>query len=141
MMLVLDTSAVSVVMRREPHALERLRALKPGDVVLCSPVAGEIRFGLERLPAGSRRRELLEAEYARLRSAVRWSDWTESAAGHFGVHKAELERARARVGDMDVIIASVALALGAGVATCNPRHFQRIEGLRVEDWRDPASLR
>jgi len=134
MTLVLDTSVVSAIMRREAPALDRLRALHPGELVLSSPVAAEITFGLRRLPEGSRRRVLLTAEYERLRAVVPWADWTEAAAHEYGRQKEALERAGTPVGDMDVIIASVALALGGGVATANVRDFRKIEGLWVDAW-------
>lgn len=134
MTLLLDTSAVSAVMHRRPEALARLRAVEPGEVVLCSPVAAEIRYGLARLEGGSRRRKLLEGEYHRLRGAVQWSDWNEEAAAEYGRQKAALEIRGTRLDDMDLIIASVALVLGVRVATCNARHFVRIEGLEVVDW-------
>ena len=35
---------------------------------------------------------------------------------------------------MDIAVAAIALAHGFGVATCNARHFMRIESLRVDDW-------
>ncbi|MES2644014.1 MAG: type II toxin-antitoxin system VapC family toxin [Myxococcota bacterium] len=102
--------------------------------MISAPVAAEITFGLRRLPEGSRRRTLLAAEYERLRLVVPWSDWTEEAALEFGRQKDALERAGTPVGDMDVIIASVAIALGGGVATANARDFQRMQGLRVDAW-------
>jgi tRNA(fMet)-specific endonuclease VapC len=132
--LVLDTSVVSAVMRREAAVLDRLRALSPADLVLAAPVAAEIEFGLCRLQEGSRRRGLLAGEYAVLRTALPWADWTEPAALAFGRHKEALERGGTPIGDMDVIIASVATALGCGVATANARDFRRIAGLHVEDW-------
>lgn len=133
MIVVLDTSAVSAVMRREEVALRALERLRPGEVVLCAPVAAEIRFGLERLPEG-RRSTLLAASYARLRAVVAWADWDEAASAHFGIEKARLERAGTPVGDFDVAIAAVALARGAAVATRNPRDFRRIARLAVLDW-------
>ena len=133
MILVLDTSVVSALMRREVVPLGRLAALRPGDLLLCSPVAAEIRFGLERLP-DSRRRTMLDAEYAKLRAILPWSDWTEGAAAEFGRRKAFLERAGTPVGDMDVVIASVAASVRGGVATAKARDFRRMVGLHVEDW-------
>lgn len=133
MSLVLDTRVVSALMRREAVALGRLARLRPGDVLLCAPVAAEIRFGLERLP-DSRRRTLLEAEYSRLRDVLPWSDWTEDAALEFGRQKAYLERVGTPAGDMDVVIGSVAVSVGGGVATANARDFRRMADLHVEDW-------
>lgn len=102
--------------------------------MIASPVAGEIAFGLRRLPEGSRRRTLLALEYERLRRALPWMDWTEEAALEFARQKEALERAGTPVGDMDVIIGSVAIAMGGGVATANARDFQRMPGLHVDAW-------
>ena len=122
-----------------PAALARLRLSPPADVVLCTPVAAEILYGLSRLPGSSRRRALLAEEYERLREAVAWVDWTEAAAAEFGRQKAVLEQRGTTIEDMDVAIGSVALALGARVATFNARHLGRLEGLAVEDWTAPLS--
>jgi predicted nucleic acid-binding protein len=37
---------------------------------------------------------------------------------------------------MDIAIGSVALALGARVATYNIRHLERLEGLSIDDWSE-----
>lgn len=133
-MLLLDTSAVSKIMRRRPAALRRLRDEDPGAVVLCAPVAAEIRFGLARLDAGSRKRRLLEHEFERIHAAVRWVDWTEPASRAFGHWKAILQKRGTPVEDMDLAIASVAVSLPAQLATGNVRHFARIEDLDLDDW-------
>ncbi len=133
-MVVLDTSALSAIMHRLPGALEGLSRLPPQEVVLCAPVLAEIHFGLERLPAGSRRRVLLEGELARILALVQPQCWSLEAARVFGQIKAELERAGAPIQDMDVAIASIALVLEASVATANVRHFGRVAGLEVQDW-------
>ena len=73
-----------------------------------------------------------------VRDAVGWSDWTEGAALEFGQQKARLERLGERLDDMDIVVGSVALSVGAAVATRNVRHFTRIEGLAVDDWTRPG---
>lgn len=135
-MIVLDTNAVSALMHRIPEALSRLRMSEPPDVVLCSPVAAEIHYGLSRLARGSRRRAVLAEEYTRLREAVAWVDWTEAAASEFGRQKALLESRGTAIEDMDIAIGSVALVLGARVATYNVRHLRRLEGLAIDDWSE-----
>ena len=134
MLVVLDTSAVSAVMHRNADALDRLKLIRPAEVVLSTPVAAEIQYGLERLQERSRRRKLLTEEYNRLRKVVRWEDWTESAAHEFGTLKARLAKAGTPLEDFDIAIASVALALEARLATLNAKHFSRIAGLAVDDW-------
>lgn len=135
-MIVLDTSALSAVMHGAAAAVDRLRVVAPSDVILVAPVAAEIRFGLERLPRGSRRRRLLEDEYARIRGAVRWEDWSEEAADEFGRQKARLARLGRLIEDFDLAIGSIAIVLDAGLATLNARHMVRIRGLSVEDWSE-----
>ena len=121
-------------MHRLPAALDRLRRFEPWSVVLCAPVAAEIHFGLANLTPGSRRRELLEEEYRRIRGLVRWADWDEDSARVFGDLKASLRRKGSPIEDLDLAIASIALTLGATVATANVRHFNRIEHLTIEHW-------
>ena len=137
-MIVLDTTAVSHVMRRSPAHLARLQVLEPWQVVLCAPVAAEIHFGLARLDPGSRRRCLLEQEYRRLRGCAAWADWSEDAAVRFGSFKAALQAAGTPVDDMDLAVASIAASLGAPVATANVRHFARVPGLEVADWSEES---
>ncbi len=133
-MIVLDTSAVSALMTREPRVMSTLAQHSPDQLVLCAPVAAEIRFGLETLDPASRRRRMLAREYQRLRDALKWCDWTEDAARIFGEQKARLQRSGLLVGDMDLVIGSIALALPAAVATLNIRHFARLDGLECHDW-------
>jgi tRNA(fMet)-specific endonuclease VapC len=137
-MLLLDTSAVSAFMHRRVAALERLGQEDPAEVFLCTPVAAEIEYALARLDVGSRRRELLDREFRRLRSAVRWTDWSEGAAAQFGFWKARLRERGDPIEDMDLVIASIALTLPARLATSNARHFSRIETLEVVDWSAPV---
>lgn len=138
MRVVLDTNVVSALMKCAPEPLAHLATQRPNDIVLCSPVAAEIRYGLERLEPGSRRRLALEREFDRLRDAVDWLDWTEAAADHFGQHRARLAHLGELIEDMDLAIASVALSCDAVLATGNTRHFERIEGLELVDWTIPS---
>jgi len=41
-----------------------------------------------------------------------------------------------KIGRADLLIASIALARGATIATRNLRHFRQVPGLQVEDWTD-----
>jgi tRNA(fMet)-specific endonuclease VapC len=57
-----------------------------------------------------------------------------AAARQFGRVKAELEHTGKRLGDLDIQIASMALALECPLVTHNRRHFERVPGLTIEDW-------
>lgn len=135
-MLVVDTSALSRVMGADALALIHAGDRRPGELFLVPPVAAEIQYGIARLPARSRRARLLRSQYRHWRALLRWLDWTETASEIFGDQKAELEARGTLIDDMDIAVASIALAHHFGVATCNTRHFVRITGLQVVDWAE-----
>jgi tRNA(fMet)-specific endonuclease VapC len=56
--------------------------------------------------------------------------WTESAADIF----MRLRSERIRIGTQDLKIASIALANDATLLSANLRDFEKVPGLRVEDW-------
>lgn len=51
-----------------------------------------------------------------------------------GAIKARLERAGQILADADLFIALIALTNASSVVTGNQRHYERVEGLRLEDW-------
>jgi len=46
-----------------------------------------------------------------------------------------LRKSGALIGDFDILIAAAAIEAGVPLVTDNARHFERIEGLRVERYR------
>jgi tRNA(fMet)-specific endonuclease VapC len=139
--LVLDTSAFSRLMRAEPVTLGHAGRHRPGDLFVAPPVIAEIQFGIARLRAGSRQVQVLRAQYRRWRALVAWVPWTEAASDIFGEQKARLHVRGTLIEDMDIAVGAIAMAHGLGVATCNARHFARMEGLRVDDWSGPPHPR
>ena len=58
----------------------------------------------------------------------------QETAEIFGRLKAKLELEGNRLDDFDLIIASTALTHNLVLVTNNEKHFQRIEGLKLENW-------
>jgi len=131
---VLDTTAFSAAMRREPEMLEFLRSRRPGDVATVPPVVAEIEYGIQRLEPGSRRRYLLEVERNRLLGALTVLPWTDESSRRFGACKARLERDGVPVDDFDIAIGAIAFSHDAEVVTANLPHFSRFEGLACRHW-------
>lgn len=121
-------------MRADAVALGRAGEHSPGDLFMAPPVAAEIQYGIARSSAGSTRARLLRSQYRRWRALMAWLPWTEAASDIFGEQKARLVAHGGLIEDMDIAVAAIAMAHGFGVATCNARHFRRIEGLPVDDW-------
>ena len=57
-----------------------------------------------------------------------------NAAESYGEIRAELERKGTPIGPLDMMIAGHAKSLGYTVVTNNIKEFERIVGLRFENW-------
>ena len=135
MIYVLDTNAVSALMRGDTSVVERLATQVPSDVAVPQPVIAELAFGIERLPR-SRRRNALQARFDLICSELPRAEWTDAVSQAYGTVKAALERRGSRIEDFDAAIAAHALAIDGTLVTANIRHMVRVPGLRVEDWSE-----
>src|SRR5262249_43443630 len=84
--------------------------------------------------------EKLSAAYVRLRNLLehycrrRVLDFDSAAAGHYYL---ELQKAKIKVGTMDLRIAAIVMAHDALLISRNLSHFSKVPGLHVEDWTLP----
>jgi len=131
--LVLDTNAVSALMKGDPRFLEQLKQYSRDEVSVPQPVLAEIAYGIERLPA-SKRKESLRERFDLMRSELSRSSWSDEVSECFGSIKATLEQKGRRIEDFDAAIAAHALARGAVLVTANLDDMARVPGLAVEDW-------
>jgi tRNA(fMet)-specific endonuclease VapC len=58
----------------------------------------------------------------------------DSAAEHYGRIRSELARAGTPIGGNDVMIAAIALTHNLTLVTHNLKEFERVNGLKIEDW-------
>lgn len=133
MTYVLDTNAVSALMKGDVAVVERLAALAPSDIAVPQPVIAEIAFGIERLPR-SRRRNVLQSRFDLICSELPRAEWTDAVSQAYGHIKASLERRGTRIEDFDAAIAAHALGTGATLVTANRDHMARVPGLQIENW-------
>ena len=131
-MHLLDTNMVIYIQRGIPSVLQKLVTLGRQRVALPSLVVAELAYGVEKSTHQARNRERLEqllVEFTVL-------PWTHSAMWHYARHFHALRQHGQLIGHMDLLIASQALAEGATLVTNNTREFERVPGLRVENWYD-----
>ena len=133
MKYVLDTNAVSALMKGDATMLKSLSAVSKQEVGLPQPVLAEIAYGIERLPR-SKRREGLQERYELIRAELPRVEWTDAVSDAFGRIKAALEKKGARIEDFDATIAAHALAYSATLVSANLDDMVRVPGLTVEDW-------
>jgi tRNA(fMet)-specific endonuclease VapC len=127
---LLDTNTVSAGMADNAKVKVRLSAVP--NSVTCTIVVGEVRYGIERLPAGKRRTNL-EAKAIHVFAALPVEPIAPAAGSEYGRIRWALEKQGFNLGDNDLWIAATALSLGATLVT-NDHAFRRVPGLTVEDW-------
>ena len=126
---MLDTNAASAVIRGDATLMARLRAQPVSSMCISAVTEAELRYGLARKP-GAR---ALHGAVASFLQHVRSQPWDHAAALQYGELRAGLEAACTPLGNLDTLIAAHALAVGVTLVT-RDRAFQRVPGLRVEDW-------
>ncbi|MEO5338726.1 MAG: type II toxin-antitoxin system VapC family toxin [Magnetospirillum sp. WYHS-4] len=139
-MIVLDTNVIAAVMRRQPDPavvdwLDRqpAEALWTTAVTVC-----EVRFGLELLDPGTRRRDL-EAAFGRALEEDfegRILPFDRAAAWEAAALAAERRRRGRTVEIRDTQIAGIVIARRGVLATGNTRHFQDLPVKVVDPWGD-----
>jgi tRNA(fMet)-specific endonuclease VapC len=127
---MLDTNICIYVIKSRPAGLrERFNSL--ADQLCISAVTlAEIIYGAEKSARPVENLAILEQFVARLDVLP----FGERAATHYGQLRAELERAGHPVGIHDMMIGGHARSEGLTLVSNNLREFQRMEGLRLENW-------
>ena len=90
----------------------------------------ELVYGAERSANPEQNLRILEGFAARLDML----SYDAGAATHTGQIRAELAAAGTPIGPYDQMIAGHARSLGLIVVTNNVKEFERVEGLRVDNW-------
>ncbi len=138
MTVLLDTNAVSELMRKSPDpAVAAWVAACPLEDLFFSAVGeAELRYGAAILPEGRRRETLVSDIEAMLRDA--FEDRVlpfDSAAARAYAEIAAARRAAGRpVAPADCQIAAIALSRGMAVATRNVRDFKDMAIEVVDPW-------
>lgn len=133
-MVILDTNVLSEVMRQTPDSkvVDWLDNQPRTSVWITSITILEIRFGLEILPMGKRRATLMKSFSTLLTELIgnRVAEFDAAAAQHAAVLMALRHKAGRTVDLRDTLIAGIALASHATLATRNTLHFEGL-GLAV----------
>ena len=132
---MLDTNTLSDLIRNPQGALfQRLSSIEPDAVSTSIVVACELRFGARR--KGS---DALTSRVEQLLAALTVLPFDEPADQHYADIRTALERAGTPIGSHDLFIAAHARSRGMTLVTHNRREFERVPGLRVEDWMTSAT--
>ena len=124
---LLDTCVCIALLKKSPSIIQRLREVgtsncRISDITLAELYFGAFKSGKEKhfndVSEISKLFEKLPIQYTRKYGEIRW----------------ELEKRGLRIGDMNMFIAATALEEDLILVTGNVKHFERIPGLKIENW-------
>jgi tRNA(fMet)-specific endonuclease VapC len=129
---LLDTNIVSYFLKGiHPGLHGRMRlALQAQDIAISAITRAELRYGQNLMAAGDKRRTRIDLLLADLPVMP----WNTAAADIYGEIGALLRRQGTPIGEMATQIAAHALAENLILVTHNTRHFEKVPGLKLEDW-------
>jgi len=124
---LLDTNiCIYIINKRPPQVFERFRQIELMQLHIPTIVISELYFGLEKNQSHKRNATFMENFIAPL-SVTGFS--VEAAKIRF-----QLRRQGTPIGAYDIQIAAIALAEDMVLLTNNTKEFERIEGLKLENW-------
>lgn len=129
--LMLDTNILIYIIKHKPESvITHFMKYKPQQIGVSSIVYAEIMYGVYN--SGQLERNL--AAFHALVDNLSLIDFDSKAASLYGQHKARLRKVGQLISDNDLLIGCHALALGVPLISNNILEYQRIDGLKLENW-------
>jgi tRNA(fMet)-specific endonuclease VapC len=130
---LLDTNVcIAVVNKRPTQVRHRLGEMGRNQAMMYVSAVSlfEIDFGLRK----SDREAETRVQYGELFNKLSKVPFDEEDAAVAGAIRAELEGNGRPIGAYDYLIAGQALRRNWTLVTANEREFQRVKGLKIENW-------
>lgn len=130
MTYLLDTNICIYIINEQPaKVLQRVIQAGRESLAISTVTVAELAFGIAKSTRPDSR-----AKLANFLSKFPILDWGQDAAWVYGTVRKSLEAKGQRIGERDLLLACQALALDATMVTNNTREFERVDGLKLENW-------
>jgi len=127
---MIDTNICIFTSKNKPSEVRSAFERHHDQICISTVTLMALFYGAEKSAFPERNLEVIEGLAARMQVL----DFDLKAAGHTGQLRAELQKQGKSIGAYDFMIAGHARSLGLILVTNNLREFERVPGLRVEDW-------
>jgi len=128
---MLDTNiCIHLIKFRPSSILKRLSSVSIDEVAISSIVYAELCYGV----AFSQKKKENEAALEDFLRYAKVLDWPKEAGSIYGMIRANLRIKGTPIGSMDLLIAAHTLFLDSVLVTDNVKEFERIAGMKVENW-------
>ena len=126
---MLDTNMVSHFIKGVTNVRNKIVSVPMSELGISAITEGELLFGLAKKPDAKQLRIVVHEFLIR----VDVLPWDSAVTACYGKLRADMQKKGKILGNLDLLIAAHALALGLVLIT-NDRAFTQVEGLKIEDW-------
>lgn len=127
---MLDTNIVIYVLKKRPVSVLEFFNRHVSQICISAITLAELYHGAEKSQQPDKNLRTIEDFVARLEVL----DYSLDASAHYGDIRARLEESGTPIGVNDLHIAGHARSQGMVVVTNNLAEFDRVPGLRTENW-------
>lgn len=130
-MYLLDTNICIYIIKKKPvDVLKTLKTKSKKDIYVSSITIAELEYGVAKSQFPEKNKIAL-IEFLSIFNILPFDD---TDAVEFGMIKTDLEKKGRIIGPMDLLIAGQAKSKKLILVTNNIKEFERVEGLKIENW-------
>lgn len=131
MRYMLDTNVcIDYLKGNSNNIRDRIISAPDGTLCISAITFSELMFGVEN--SSNREKNLAALNFFLLKIDI--VPYDDQAAYAYGEIRKQLKQKGRIIGGMDMLIAAYARSSDAVLITHNTREFNRVQGLRIEDW-------
>jgi len=130
---MLDTDICSYIIKDRPQQVyQHFAKHDMADICISMVTYAELNYGVEKSSSSKINSDVIAKFVAHLTIVP----WDEDAAECYGSVRAVLERRGTPIGAVDMMIAAHAKSLDITLVTNNQKHFNKVAGLKLENWME-----
>jgi tRNA(fMet)-specific endonuclease VapC len=130
MSYMLDTNIVVFAIKNNANVISAIKAHKNQGLFISAITLSELEHGIYNSLYPEKNRTAL----IKFLSLIDVLPYDDKVAQEYGKIRADLQKRGCLIGNMDMLIAAHAKSVHMILVTNNTKEFERIGGLRIEDW-------
>ena len=128
---LLDTNICIYIIKKRPIIVfDKFKSLPIGSIGISTITLAELQFGIMKSSNPQKNQEALD----KFLTPLEIIDFDSNATIDYGMIRANLEIKGTPIGPLDTLIAAHARSLDLTLITNNEKEFERIPGLKIENW-------
>jgi len=130
-MYLLDTNICIYILKKKPiEVFERFKTLKLGELKISSITVAELYYGAYNSQQVKKNIVIID----NFLKPFDYVEFDEKSAMEYAKIKSNLKREGKIIGELDMQIAGTAIANDLILITNNVKEFERIDGLKIDNW-------